>query len=593
MSAEAAVGKYVLEVGPSTASSTQFASARSPEERARARENAASLRAALSEPEETRPPAALEAVEQVEDTAQAVTGRIEHANDLFEAVTRDGLLDRDFVTGEIGALLGLLQRLDREGRFEEELRLAKALHGLCVLAFRWLDLVRSLRAALGAARAVGDEAGQAWALNELGALHLCAGEAKRAEAYLEHALALQERVGDAAGRCAARRNLDNAKRDAARPVQLAARRGLVALASVAAAIALGGGAAIGVLVAGPESAQAETAVSLRVQASGAGTGTVHGNRIVCGEDCHETFSQGVSARLTAEADVGSVFERWDGAECSEGQESERCTLQLDDDAFVVALFAQAPPKTLKLTVGKAGDGAGSVSGGGIRCDDRCVRDVTRGASVRLVASAAAGSVFDRWGGGVSCREGQGATTCTVRPKADVVALAFFAQQAAATAGVTVEKRGDGDGLVAGEGIVCGDDCRADVVEGTTVTLTAAADANSLFMGWEEVRCVRGPTCTFLVESPVPVGARFDPAVYLLAAVVGSGDVTTNVPGVECGQGCFKFPRGTSVTITAVPREGWLFSHWLDPSCRNSRSGPCSLDLSENTTVTPVFDPNPR
>src|ERR687892_2755715 len=121
MSAEAAVGKYVLEVGPSTASSTQFASARSPEERARARENAASLRAALSEPEETRPPAALEAVEQVEDTAQAVTGRIEHANDLFEAVTRDGLLDRDFVTGEIGALLGLLQRLDREGRFEEEL----------------------------------------------------------------------------------------------------------------------------------------------------------------------------------------------------------------------------------------------------------------------------------------------------------------------------------------------------------------------------------------------------------------------------------------------------------------------------------------
>jgi hypothetical protein len=157
----------------------------------------------------------------------AVTDRVEHANKLFRAVSGDRLFDRNLLTGEIGALLGLLDRLDREGRYEEEIRVAKALHGLCVLAFRWLDLVRSLRFALAGARAVGDKVGEAWALSELGALHLCAGDAKNAAEHLEHALELQEKLGDAAGSCATRHNYDSARRDIVRPIQLGAPRRLL------------------------------------------------------------------------------------------------------------------------------------------------------------------------------------------------------------------------------------------------------------------------------------------------------------------------------------------------------------------------------
>jgi tetratricopeptide (TPR) repeat protein len=217
------VGRYAFEVGAYTGSFAQFAPASSKTDEAQARKNAAALRKALAqEDDQPQRDIPLEAVEKLEDSADAVTDRVEHANRLFEALAEDRLLDPRLLTAEIGALLGLLDRLDREGRYEEEIRVAKALHGLCVLAFRWLDLVRSLRRALAAAKAVGDEAGQAWASNELGALHLCAGEARTASEHLERALELYEKLGDAAGRCSTRHNFDSARRDATRPIQIGA-----------------------------------------------------------------------------------------------------------------------------------------------------------------------------------------------------------------------------------------------------------------------------------------------------------------------------------------------------------------------------------
>ena len=217
----APVGRYAFEAAAYTGSFAQFAPASSKTGKAQARKNATALRTALAE-DQRQPCTPLEAVEKLEDSADAVTDRVEHANRLFKALAEDRLVDPRLLTGEIGALLGLLDRLDREGRYEEEIRVAKALHGLCVLAFRWLDLVRSLRRALAAAKALGDEAGQAWALNELGALHLCAGDARKASEHLERALGLYEKLGDAAGRCSTRHNFDSARRDVTRPVQIKA-----------------------------------------------------------------------------------------------------------------------------------------------------------------------------------------------------------------------------------------------------------------------------------------------------------------------------------------------------------------------------------
>jgi tetratricopeptide (TPR) repeat protein len=224
----APVGRYAFEVGAHAGSFAHFAPDSSKSDKAQARKNATALREALAErDDQQQPETPLEALETLEDCADAVTDRVEHANKLFKALAEGRLLEPRLLTDEIGSLLGLLDRLDREGRYEEEIRVAKALQGLCVLAFRWLDLVRSLRRAFAAAEAIGDEAGQAWALNELGALHLCVGDARKASEHLERALGLYEKLGDAAGRCATRHNYDSARRDVARPVQIKAPRRLL------------------------------------------------------------------------------------------------------------------------------------------------------------------------------------------------------------------------------------------------------------------------------------------------------------------------------------------------------------------------------
>jgi Big-like domain-containing protein len=218
-----------------------------------ARKNAAAVRSALAE-DEADSFRSLKALEQVEADTAGVTRRVDHAQRLLQAAGSNGLAGPQLITGEIGSLLGLLARLDSEGRYEEEIRVAKALHGLCVTAFRWLELVRSLRAALGAARQANDEAAEAWVLNELGALHLCAGNAQSARAFLDRAISLQQTLGDPYGRCATRHNCDCARRDYTHPLQLpgpkralrwAPKGGLIAIAvAIGVAVAVGGSAAV-------------------------------------------------------------------------------------------------------------------------------------------------------------------------------------------------------------------------------------------------------------------------------------------------------------------------------------------------------------
>jgi tetratricopeptide (TPR) repeat protein len=371
LSSSAPIGTYDLEVGASTASLAQFAGAPSKADKAQARENAAALRRALEDSEQPRRAAPLETVEELEETADAVTDRVEHANRLFSAAA-ENRLDRDLLTGEIGTLLGLLDRLDKQGRYDEEIRVAKALHGLCVLAFRWLDLVRALRSAFGAASAAGDQAGQAWALNELGALHLCIGQARKAEEYLARAVELQDRLGDAAGRCATRHNLDSARRDLARPIQIRRPRRIAVVAAVTAAFAFfgAGGAALGYVIGdrgGDSSAttgvsttttsgsttgsttsgsttsgSTGTTTSSTVELSVAtdGDGSVAGPGIDCGSDCSEQVADGTTVTLTETAGRGSDFDGWQGVACDEGSQSgASCTFTVEGGAQVLASFS--------------------------------------------------------------------------------------------------------------------------------------------------------------------------------------------------------------------------------------------------------------
>jgi subtilisin family serine protease len=72
------------------------------------------------------------------------------------------------------------------------------------------------------------------------------------------------------------------------------------------------------------------------------------------------------------------------------------------------------------------------------------------------------------------------------------------------------------------------------------------------------------------------------------AGAGTGTVTSNASGIDCGATCNgQFPQGRTVNLTAAPDPGSAFAGWSG-DC--SGSDPCSL--SQNATVTATFNVAP-
>lgn len=68
---------------------------------------------------------------------------------------------------------------------------------------------------------------------------------------------------------------------------------------------------------------------------------------------------------------------------------------------------------------------------------------------------------------------------------------------------------------------------------------------------------------------------------------GSGTVTSNPAGINCGSTCdFDFNSGTSVTLTATPAQGSTFSGWSG-ECTGTST--CSVTMSAARTVTATFN----
>ena len=156
----------------------------------------------------------------------------------------------------------------------------------------------------------------------------------------------------------------------------------------------------------------------------------------------------------------------------------------------------------------------------------------------------------------------------------------------------VARQGTGSGTVTSNpaGISCGTDCSQAYPIGTTVTLTAAAAGNSTFQGWGGA-CTGTGVCTVRLAADTVVTASFAlrPATLQVARQgSGSGTVTSNPGGINCGTDCSEaYPAGTTVTLTARAAGGSAFRGWSGGGC--SGTGTCTLTLSANTTVFARFD----
>ena len=159
--------------------------------------------------------------------------------------------------------------------------------------------------------------------------------------------------------------------------------------------------------------------------------------------------------------------------------------------------------------------------------------------------------------------------------------------------LTVSKAGSGSGSVTSSpaGIDCGATCSASFAQGTSVTLTATADAGSTFTGWSGA-CTGTGTCVLTMDTDHSVTATFDVAsithqVSVSKAGSGSGSVTSSPSGIDCGATCSaSFAQGTSVTLTATADAGSTFTGWSG-ACTGT--GTCTVTMDQERAVTATFD----
>ncbi|HUA73883.1 MAG TPA: hypothetical protein VL988_03920 [Solirubrobacteraceae bacterium] len=398
--------------------------------------------------------------------ASDITDKAEHAVDLFTKIAQ-GRLGADAVSGEVEKLVELLERLDREGRWREALRVARSLAMLLALLSRWVELVASLRVALQSAEQLADEGARAWALHELGTLHLAAEKLPEADTELSRALELREKLGERSSVAVTERNLRvlcqtlraklHGSTSAAGHEPRSPRR--IALLAFALVPLLVGGAAGAVIRGSSEPAkvakgsssavvqthphhhrpqktkkneeakkreeggkgghsQGQASTTLTIQKSGEGTGTVSSepSGIDCGESCSHRYPVGQRPRLTAKAGDDSHFAEWAGACTGSGI----CEPDLSTGKTVTARF---DPEHFKVEVARTGDGAGTVSSSDerIECGEQCSATYEWGAPISLKADQDRGSTFDGWGEACSSSGSQESCELTLHEKTVITA----------------------------------------------------------------------------------------------------------------------------------------------------------------------------
>jgi hypothetical protein len=152
----------------------------------------------------------------------------------------------------------------------------------------------------------------------------------------------------------------------------------------------------------------------------------------------------------------------------------------------------------------------------------------------------------------------------------------------------VNKAGTGSGIVISNplGINCGGDCSENYDDGEVVVINPNPDATSVFSGWSgDPDCVDGvvtmnanKTCT------ANFSKRFSLTVN--KAGTGSGIVTSNLQGINCGGDCSEnYDPGVVVTLIANPDAVSVFSGWTgDPDCADE-----TVTMNANKTCIANFN----
>jgi hypothetical protein len=148
----------------------------------------------------------------------------------------------------------------------------------------------------------------------------------------------------------------------------------------------------------------------------------------------------------------------------------------------------------------------------------------------------------------------------------VAAIPGWAVAGPITHTLTVTKAGNGGGTVTSDppGIACGDTCSSDFIMGTPVTLSAAPNAVSTFMGWSG-DCSGTGTCQVTMNAPHSVHAVFArsyrPDAWIKLCGLSTGCTIDPLPHPWRGRNVYN-STGRKQTVAVRMEDGEGVRFWI-------------------------------
>ena len=133
-------------------------------------------------------------------------------------------------------------------------------------------------------------------------------------------------------------------------------------------------------------------------------------------------------------------------------------------------------------------------------------------------------------------------------------------------------------------------CPQAYAAGSTAGLRAAPNFGSVLDAWDgDPDCSDAQVTLDTDISCIAVFALRTHTVSVSKTGSGGGTISSSPAGLSCGQTCSQaFDHGTTVTLTATPDAGSIFSGWTGGTC--SGTGSCTLTVSGDVNVTAAFSP---
>ena len=256
-----------------------------------------------------------------------------------------------------------------------------------------------------------------------------------------------------------------------------------------------------------------------------------------------SYPSGATATLAATANNGYHFVRW-----QDGVTTNPRTITVTGNATYMATFAA---DSYTVSVSANNSSMGSVSGGG---------SYTYGATATLAATANNGYHFVQWQDGVTTNP----RTITVTGNATYVATF-----AADSYTVSVSANNSSMGSVSGGG---------SYTYGATATLSATANNGYHFVQWQDGVTTNPRTIT--VTGNATYMATFAADTYTILASAADPSM-----GSVTGGGEYDF--GSTVTLNAVPNDGFHFVQWSN----GETSNPYVFTASQDLTIEALFASN--